>query len=117
MCTTLEIWSESIICRFVLSPLHRALGADRKNQKYQGFEFLEPLVNDMVQDDPTKRPTMDDVVTRFSEIKNKLSTWKLRSRIARKDEIWLVTACKAVRHWYWTVGYLLGRKAAIPEPK
>ena len=78
---------------------------------------MEPLVNDMVKDDPTKRPAMNEVVTRFSGIKDKLSTWKLRSRIARKDEIWPITAWKTVRHCYWTVGYLLGRKAAIPEPK
>ena len=32
---------------------------------------MEPLVRDMVQTDPTKRPTMDDVVTRFSEIQRK----------------------------------------------
>jgi hypothetical protein len=86
-------------------------------QKYQGFEFMEPLVADMVQNDPTKRPTMNEVVTRFSEIRRKLSTWKLRSRIARKYELWPVTAWKSVTHWYRTVGYILGRKAAIPEPK
>jgi hypothetical protein len=77
---------------------------------------MEPLVADMVQDDPTKRPTMDEVVARFSEIK-KLSTWKLRSRIARKNEVWPVTIWKTVRHWYWTVGYVVGRKAVVPEPK
>jgi len=86
-------------------------------QKYRGFEFMEPLVTDMVQDDPTKRPTMEQVVTRFSEIQGKLSTWKLRSRIARKHEHWPVTIWKSVYHWYCTIGYVLGRKAAIPEPK
>ena len=86
-------------------------------QKYQGFEFMEPLVTDMVQNDSTKRPTMDEVVTRFSEIRGKLSAWKLRSRIARKNELWPVTAWKSVGHWYRTVGYILGGKAAIPEPK
>jgi len=86
-------------------------------QKCKGFEFMEALVSDMVQDDPIKRPTMDEVVTRFSEIKKKLSTWKLRSRIAKKYELWPVTAFRTVRHWYWTVGYVVGRKAAIPEPK
>ncbi len=35
---------------------------------------MEPLVADMVQDDPTKRPTMDEVVTRFAEIRRKLYT-------------------------------------------
>ena len=72
---------------------------------------------DMVQDDPAKRPTMDEVVTRFSGIKGKLSTCKLRSRIIRKKELWPVTAWRTVRHWYWTIGYVVGRKAAIPEPK
>ena len=78
---------------------------------------MEPLVTDMVQTDPTKRPKMDEVVTRFSEIRGNLSTWKLRSRIARKYELWPVTVWKSVGHWYRTVGYVLGRKAAIPEPK
>ena len=87
-----------------------------KTQKYKGFEFVEPLVTDMVQNDPTKRPTMDGVVARFSEIRVKLSSWKLRSRIARKNELWPVTAWRSVSHWYRTVGYVLGRKAAIPEP-
>ena len=78
---------------------------------------MESLVTDMVQNDPTKRPTMDEVVTRFTEIRGKIGSWKLRSRMARKYEIWPVTAFRSVRHWYWTVGYLLGRKAAIPEPQ
>jgi hypothetical protein len=78
---------------------------------------METLVTDMVQTDPTKRPTMDEVVTRVSEIRGKLSTWKLRSRIARKNELWPFAAWRSVRHWYRTVGYVLGRKAAIPEPK
>lgn len=77
---------------------------------------MEQLVADMVQEDPGKRPNMDEVVSRFSEIKGKLSTWKLRSRIARKHEIWPVTVWKSVGHWYRTLGYVLGRKAAIPEP-
>ena len=78
---------------------------------------MEPLVTDMVQTDPTKRPTMDEVVARFSEIMGKLSFWKLRSRIARKNEFWPVTAWKSVSYWYRTVGYVFGRKAAISEPK
>ena len=77
---------------------------------------MEPLVTDMVQNDPTKRPTMGEVVTRFSEIRGKLSAWKLRSRIARKFELLPVAAWKSVSHWYRTVGYIFCRKAAIPEP-
>ena len=86
-------------------------------QKYKGFEFMEPLITDMVQDDPTKRPTMEVVVTRFSEIRGKLGTWKLRSRITRRDELWPISVWRSVHHWYCTIGYVLGRKAAIPEHK
>ncbi|KAF8263961.1 kinase-like domain-containing protein [Lactarius quietus] len=85
-------------------------------QKCKGFEFMGPLVIDMVQEDPGKRPNMDEVVSRFSEIKGKLSTWKLRSRIARRHEIWPVAAWRSVTHWYRTVGYVAANKAAIPEP-
>lgn len=78
---------------------------------------MDALVADMVQEDPTKRPKMDEVVTRFSEIKSKLSNWKLRSRISRRDELWPVAAWRTVGHWFRTVTYVLTRKAAIPEPK
>lgn len=78
---------------------------------------MDALVADMVQEDPTKRPKMDEVVTRFSEIKSKLSTWKLRSRISRRNELWPVAAWRSVDHWCRTVTYVLARKAAIPEPK
>jgi hypothetical protein len=71
----------------------------------------------MVQEDPTTRPTMNEVVTRFAEIKGKLSTWKLRSRMARNNEIWPVAAWRTVSHWCRTVGYVFTRKAALPEPK
>ena len=78
---------------------------------------MEILVTEMVQTDSTKRPTMEEVVTQFSEIRGKLSAWKLRSRIARKNELWRVTAWKSASRWCRTVGYVLGRKAAIPESK
>ncbi len=78
---------------------------------------MESLVADMVKTDPAKRPTMDEVVARFSKVRSKLSTWKLRSRMARRNELWPVTAWRSAGHWYRTVGYVLGCKAAIPEPK
>ena len=78
---------------------------------------MKVLIADMVQEDPTKRPTMDEVVARFSEIRNKLRTWKLRSRLVRKKEILPVKVWRTVGHWYRTAGYVLSRKAAIPDPK
>jgi hypothetical protein len=87
------------------------------NQKYRGLEFIQPLITDMVQEDPTKRPKMDEVVTRFAEIKKRLSTWKLRSRMARNNEVWPLATWRALRHWRRSIGYVCTRKAAIPEPR
>lgn len=71
----------------------------------------------MVQEDPVKRPTMDEVVSRFAEIRSKLGTWKLRSRMVRSNEIWPVAAWRAFNHWRRTISYVFTRKGAIPEPK
>ena len=89
----------------------------RPSQKYKGFEFMAPLIADMVQEDPSKRPTMGEVTARFSEIRTGLNTCKLRSRMARKKEFWPVTAWRTVNHWTRTVGHVLARRAAIPEPR
>ena len=78
---------------------------------------MESLIASMVQDDPLKRPTMIEVTARFSEMRKDISTWKLRSRIARKDEIWPIAAWKAVNHWTRTARYVLARRTAIPEPR
>ncbi|KAI0265981.1 hypothetical protein BC834DRAFT_824509 [Gloeopeniophorella convolvens] len=82
---------------------------------YNGLEFMLPLINDMVLEDPSKRPTMDEVVARFETIKKKLSSWKLRSRMTLEDEFWMDLWWRRVRHWCRTVGYVCTLKSAIPE--
>jgi hypothetical protein len=77
---------------------------------------MEPLITEMVQDDPLRRPVMGEVIARFLDLRKGISTWKLRSRISRKDEIWPVAAWKAVNHWTRTARYVLASRAAIPEP-
>ncbi|KAI0294559.1 hypothetical protein BC826DRAFT_1104616 [Russula brevipes] len=85
-------------------------------QEYHGFEFIQPLIADMTLDDPQKRPTAQEVVSRFEGIKSSLSVWKLRSRVVRRKEIWPMMILRSARHLYRTAGYILTRKAAIPEP-
>jgi len=46
--------------------------------KIDGFEFLHQLLVDMSDEDPAKRPAMDEVVNRFTKIKSGFSEWKLR---------------------------------------
>ncbi|KAJ3914612.1 kinase-like domain-containing protein [Lentinula edodes] len=81
-----------------------------------GFEFLRPLVSDMVADDPSKRPTMDEVASRFTGIVGKLRWWKLRSRAVQKDEFFS-TPFRAIYHIFWTASMMLLLKPAIPSPK
>jgi hypothetical protein len=81
----------------------------------RGFEFMRPLVNDMVQDDPTKRPTSDEVVARFADIRKGLSSWKLRSRVIGKREFSLLPH-RIVGHWYRRIRSITMGVPAVPVP-
>ncbi|KAI0930004.1 hypothetical protein AcW1_008785 [Taiwanofungus camphoratus] len=85
-------------------------------QTLRGVEFMQPLVDDMVQDDPAKRPTIDQVATRFEEICRSLSHWKLRSRLAERNEIPLVRIHRRIRHALRTATYIVTRHSALPLP-
>jgi len=64
----------------------------------QGFKFMEELVADMTQEDPTKRPTMEVVVARFDKIQRSLSEWTLRTRAARRKENLIIGFFRSSRH-------------------
>ncbi|KAJ7261894.1 kinase-like domain-containing protein [Mycena rebaudengoi] len=82
-----------------------------------GFEFMKPLVADMVADDPTKRPTIDEVVTRFDEIRRALSTWKLRSRVRQRNEIAIAAFfVREIPHWSRRLRYILSGISPVPVP-
>ncbi|KAJ3892365.1 kinase-like domain-containing protein [Lentinula edodes] len=81
-----------------------------------GLEFLRPLVNDMIVDDPFKRPNMDEVASRFSIIMKIVPSWELRSRAIRKNEFPLLKPFRAIHHLLWTTSMMLLLKPAIPTP-
>ncbi|KAJ7100959.1 hypothetical protein B0H15DRAFT_899862 [Mycena belliarum] len=80
----------------------------------EGFEFMRPLVSDMIRVNPEERPTMDEVVARFETIVAGLSTWKLRSRARGKEEYTILSLPKIIRHWYRRVGFMLRGVPPIP---
>ncbi|KAF8893551.1 kinase-like domain-containing protein [Infundibulicybe gibba] len=82
----------------------------------QGFKFIEPLIADMVQDDPARRLTMDEVVVRFDEILSATSSWTLRSRFARRDENFIVGAFRSVSHWATQLVHIFNGTPALPRP-
>jgi len=81
----------------------------------KGFEFLKPLVDDMVNDDPRKRPTMEVVVERFESIRQQLSTWKLRSRVISQNEGPFENLYHGVTHWSRRIGFIVKRAPAVPR--
>ncbi|KAJ7782419.1 kinase-like domain-containing protein [Mycena maculata] len=84
------------------------------HRRRPGFEFLEPLAADMVNADPALRPSMDEVVERFEEIVRGLSSWKLRSRAAKKPEHF--GFIRNISHWIRRIQLIVGRYPPIPMP-
>ncbi|KZT10870.1 uncharacterized protein LAESUDRAFT_672427 [Laetiporus sulphureus 93-53] len=81
---------------------------------YRGVEFMQPLVHDMVDDDPAKRPTIDQVVTRFADLRGKLGYWKLRSRLVPWKEFWIMKIYRTIRHILRTIGYIVMNRPPVP---
>ncbi|KAG2110348.1 uncharacterized protein F5147DRAFT_690259 [Suillus discolor] len=73
---------------------------------YLGVDFLRGLVTDMMHSDPTQRPNMDDVFSRFQVLRQGLSNWKLRSRVAHDDERSLFDL---LAHWARRIQYIVRR--------
>lgn len=74
---------------------------------------MEGLVKDMVQDDPAKRPTIDEVIVRFNAICKKLGPMRLRARIGRRKESFGVF--RDVGHVFKIARYILQGAPAIPS--
>ncbi|KIJ07481.1 hypothetical protein PAXINDRAFT_173467 [Paxillus involutus ATCC 200175] len=79
-----------------------------------GFDFMAGLVNDMVQNDPSKRPTVDEVVARFVCIRTGLSHSKLRSRVVSKYESRFDALFRGVVHWTRRIGFVMRRIPPTP---
>ncbi|KAG2074002.1 hypothetical protein BDR04DRAFT_1140861 [Suillus decipiens] len=82
---------------------------------YRGLGFMEPLISDMTQTDPTRRPTMDEVMSRFVPTYNALSPWKLRSRAVMKEEWIIMRPFRSLFHWLRCLRFLWLRLPAIPS--
>ncbi|KAL4078215.1 hypothetical protein V8B97DRAFT_1935859 [Scleroderma yunnanense] len=83
-------------------------------QPKHGFEFMEPLIADMINEDPSKRPTMNEVVARFEAIQKTLDSWKLRSRVVDRYETLLEVTTRTALHWTRQLTYVVRRLPAVP---
>lgn len=67
-------------------------------QRYHGVDFMQPLIDDMVQDDPEKRPTIDEVVSQFAGIRASLQGRRWRSRLVPNNENRVERVVKGMKH-------------------
>ncbi|KAF5366350.1 hypothetical protein D9757_011468 [Collybiopsis confluens] len=81
----------------------------------RNVDFLKGLISDMTHDDPAKRPTMSQVVTRFEKIRKGLWWWKLRSRVSDKNVPLLLHWLYSPIHWAVQLSYIVRRIPAIPD--
>ncbi|KAJ7827761.1 hypothetical protein B0H14DRAFT_2516838 [Mycena olivaceomarginata] len=61
------------------------LGTLIRTDRKLEFDFMCPLVTDMVQADPSQRPNTDEAVQRLNKIVGGLSSWKLCTRVFRRQ--------------------------------
>ena len=105
-------------CRLVSSTLIHT-----EFQHYHGFEFMEQLVSDMVQDDPDKRPTIAEAHKRFDELHTQLSTWTLRRRLVHRGEGGFARFVLGTVHFAWNTDIASLRSSSsrglfpVPRPK
>lgn len=79
---------------------------------------MEPLVARMVQDEPSLRPTMKEVMTSFNDILRGLSGWKLRLRLVERKDNFAMNFFKSVHHVATrTAPFVWKGHPAIPTPK
>lgn len=72
----------------------------------------------MIQVDPLKRPTIDEVVGRYDNIRHSLSWWRLRARVSerKEDEIKGMSFFLNIRHLFRTLVHLFCFRSFLPIP-
>ncbi|KAI5825113.1 hypothetical protein K523DRAFT_283738, partial [Schizophyllum commune Tattone D] len=95
---------------------HRSVTGGVLSSKRLGFEFLRSLVDDMTQSDSSKRPTINEVEERFESLVASLSSWKLRSRVAKQHDNPFHSMYLSTAHWLRRVKLVALRRAAVPSP-
>jgi hypothetical protein len=77
---------------------------------------MEEVVGAMTAVDPAKRPTIEEVVGKFSHIRESLSEFKLRSLVVSRKDPTLITTYRYTRQAIRTLQYIILQKPAIPDP-
>ena len=77
---------------------------------------MKALVDAMTAREPSKRPTIEDVTSKFAHIRESLSVAKLRSPITSSRDSSVITAFRYTSQAIRTAQYIILQRPAIPEP-
>ncbi len=77
---------------------------------------MEELVDAMTNEDPAKRPSIEEVIRQFAVTLESLRNTKLRSALTSKKVPRIFSAIRQARQYLLTIQYILLRQAAIPNP-
>ncbi|PPQ95143.1 hypothetical protein CVT25_011028 [Psilocybe cyanescens] len=83
-------------------------------RKY-GLDFMKPLVDAMVQDDMSKRPTIDQCVIHLEEIIRSQSSCTLRAQVWHSTDNPIGFIYRFLPHWRRRIVYIITRKPAVPS--
>jgi hypothetical protein len=75
---------------------------------------MKELVDAMTDENPAKRPTIEEVLLKFDRIRLSLSAVKLRSPITPKNDPTLFILSRHAMQLYHTLLYFIQRRPAIP---
>ncbi|KAI9461959.1 hypothetical protein BJY52DRAFT_168374 [Lactarius psammicola] len=84
-------------------------------RKYRGFQFMEELIDSMTDKDLAKRPSIEEVIERFTVIRGSLRGTKLRSALTSKKVPRIFSVTRQARQYLLTTRSILLRQAAIPD--
>ncbi|KAF8511915.1 hypothetical protein JB92DRAFT_349000 [Gautieria morchelliformis] len=76
---------------------------------------MVPLVTDMTQEEPSKRPSIEEVMTRFETIYRSLSFKLLRTRIVGRKEDEGTSALYDFLHFFRRMRYAFMRIPPVPR--
>ncbi|KIK55697.1 hypothetical protein GYMLUDRAFT_47653 [Collybiopsis luxurians FD-317 M1] len=94
---------------------NKFLVGDEWDAPKYNLRFLNTLVSEMTHDNPKKRPNMDQVVSRFAELRKSLSWWKLRLRVSDRNEHLFFRILFTPTHYIRQTSYIIRRIPAIPD--
>ena len=80
---------------------------------------MQDLVDEMTHVNPAKRPLIEDVVVTFSQIRESLSGFKLRSPLVSRQKPSLFTIFSRAKQVLLNLQYIFSpprKAAAVPEP-